>query len=84
MQQQHIDAFKWSVTDEGWINWPDWQGRIHKNRSNIRWEKPVHEMMTGYSEHTTFPAEEQFAITHKKPIDRQIKQNEKYWKIMTE
>ena len=84
MEQQHVEAFKWNVNDKGWINWPDWQGRIHKNRSNIKWEKPVHEMMTGYAEHTTFPAEEQFAITHVKPIDRQIKQNQKYWKIITQ
>jgi len=79
--QEHIDKWGWRVDDSGWINFPDYQGRIWKNRPNIRWERPVHEILTGYKEHTFLPAEEQFCFYHPKTIDRQESQNEFYSKI---
>ena len=61
------------------INWPnDFQGRIHKNRPNIMWEKPVHEIMTGYHDYSYLPAEKEFCIEHHKDIKKQEKQNEFY------
>ena len=45
LTQQHIQQWGWNVNEEGWINFPDWQGRVFKNRPNIKWEKPVHEMI---------------------------------------
>ena len=81
MTQEHINKWYWQVNENGWINFPDWQGRIWKNRPNIRWEKPVHEMLVGFKEHTFFPAEEEFCFYHPKTIDKQEKQNEFYNKI---
>ena len=78
LTQEHINHWKWNVNEKGWINFPDWQGRIWKNRPNIRWERPVHEMLTGFKEYTNLPAEEEFAIYHPKDIDRQEKQNAFY------
>ena len=57
---------------------PDYQGRIWRNRPNILWKNPVHEVLSGYKEHTFLPAEEQFSFYHPKDIKRQEKQNEKY------
>ena len=34
-------------------------------------EKPVHEVLTGYKEHTFLPQEEEFCFYHPKTIDRQ-------------
>ena len=51
LTQDHIDKWKWNVNEKGWINFPDWQGRIWRNRPNIRWEKPVHEMLVGFKEY---------------------------------
>ena len=80
--QEHIHKWGWRVNEKGWINWPDWQGRIWRNRPNIRWERPVHEMLVGFKEYTHLPPEEEFAFYHPKDIKRQQKQNEKYNKII--
>ena len=77
----HVKAWGWDVNEKGWVNWPDYQGRIWKNRPNILWKNPVHEVLTGYKEHTYLPMEEQFCFYHPKDIDRQEKQNEKYSNI---
>ena len=82
--QQHIDKWRWNVNEKGWVNWPDYQGRIWRNRPNIRWEKPVHEQLTGYKEHTFLPAEEQFCFYHPKSIEKQELQNNFYGKIGNE
>ena len=76
--QEHINKWGWNVNEKGWVNWPDYQGRIWRNRQNIRWKNPVHEVLDGYKEHTFLPAEEQFSIYHPKDIGRQEKQNEFY------
>ena len=79
--QEHIDKWRWQVNDKGWVNFPDYQGRIWRNRQNIRWEKPVHEVLTGYKEHTFLPQEEEFCFYHSKKIERQEKQNKFYESI---
>ena len=76
--QEHINKWGWNVNEKGWVNWPDYQGRIWRNRQNIRWKNPVHEVLEGYKEHTYLPAEEQFSFYHPKDIDRQEKQNKFY------
>ena len=78
---EHIRAWRWQVNEEGWINFPDWQGRIFRNRPNIRWQYKVHEMITGYKTYATLPTDKPFCILHPKTIDKQEKQNEKYSKI---
>ena len=75
---EHIKKWGWRLDDNGWVNFPDYQGRIWRNRSNIRWKNPVHEVLTGYKEHTYLPAEEEFCFYHHKKIDKQEKQNEFY------
>ena len=76
--QEHINKWGWNVNEKGWVNFPDYQGRIWRNRPNILWKNKVHEVLTGYKEHTYLPAEEQFSFYHPKTIDRQEKQNEFY------
>ena len=78
LTQNHIDKWKWNVNEKGWVNWPDYQGRIWRNRPNIMWKNKVHEVLTGYKEHTFLPQEEQFCFYHPKDIDKQEKQNEFY------
>ena len=78
LTQQHINTWGWQVNDKGWVNWPDYQGRIWRNRPNIMWKNKVHVVLTGYKEHTYLPAEEEFCFYHPKEIERQEKQNEFY------
>ena len=76
--QDHMQQWGWNVNEHGWINFPDYQGRIWRNRPNIMWKNKVHEVLTGYKEHTFLPAEEEFCFYHPKDIGRQEKQNEFY------
>ncbi len=81
LTEEHIKKWGWNVNEDGWINWPDWQGRIWKNRANIRWTKEVHEILVGYKEYTFLPEEEKFSFYHAKDIERQEKQNKFYGTI---
>ena len=78
LTQEHINKWGWNVNEKGWVNFPDWQGRIWRNRPNIMWKNPVHEVLTGYKEHTYLPQEEEICFYHPKDIGRQEKQNEFY------
>ena len=78
LTQEHIKKWGWRVNEQGWVNWPDYQGRIWRNRPNIMWKNKVHEVLTGYKEHTYLPPEEEFCFYHPKDIGRQEKQNEFY------
>ena len=82
---QHIQQWGWNINEKGWINYPDWQGRIWKNRPNIRWERPVHEILVGHKEHGYWPEDSEgkgyLSIWHTKDIKKQEKQNEFYGKI---
>ena len=73
--QEHINKWGWQVNEKGWVNFPDYQGRIWRNRPNILWKNKVHEVLSGYKEHTYLPAEEQYSFYHPKTINRQEKQN---------
>ena len=81
--EQHVRGWGWSINEKGWINYPDWQGRIFRNRPNIRWERPVHEMIVGFQTYAHLPMEQKYSIVHPKTIDRQMKQNQKYSEILT-
>ena len=68
--EQHVRGWGWSINEKGWINYPDWQGRIFRNRPNIRWEKPVHEQLTGFQTYAHLPMEQKYSIVHPKTIER--------------
>ena len=78
LTQKHIDKWRWQVNEKGCVNFPDYQCRIWRNRPNIIWKNPVHEVLEGYKEHTFLPMEEEFCFYHPKDIGRQEKQNEFY------
>ena len=82
LTQQHIQQWGWNVNEEGWINFPDWQGRVFKNRPNIKWEKPVHEMLKGFQTYAHLPTEKPFCMLHYKKIEKQEQQNKKYAGIL--
>jgi len=60
------------------INWCDYQTRVYKNNSTIKWEGKVHETLIGYNTITELPALESFSLYHPKDIKRQEKQNQLY------
>jgi glycosyltransferase involved in cell wall biosynthesis len=66
--------------DAGFINWPDMQGRIHKNIPEIRWEGKIHEKLTGTDNCITYQAIPTNAIVHVKSVKRGDRQGEFYLK----
>jgi glycosyltransferase involved in cell wall biosynthesis len=75
---EHCRMYGYKINERGWINYPDWQGRIFRNRPNIRWEKPVHEQLVGFQTYAHLPTEHKYSITHPKTIERQVEQNKFY------
>jgi len=78
LTNEHVQKWRWNVNESGWVNWPDYQTRIYKNTTNIKWENRVHERITGHTQFGYIPMEEEFAIYHPKTIERQEKQNDYY------
>ena len=76
--EQHCRSYGYRLDENGWINFPDWQGRIFRNRPNIRWENKVHEQITGYKTYATLPQDKPFCILHPKTIEKQVEQNRFY------
>ncbi len=81
LTQEHIDKWGWRVNEQGWVNFPDYQGRIYKNDKSIYWKNPVHEVVVGAKKVSHFPTEEQFCLYHPKDIEKQEKQNNLYSEI---
>jgi glycosyltransferase involved in cell wall biosynthesis len=78
LTQADIDRWGWKVNELGWVQFPDYQGRLYRNHPDIRWEGKVHERIVGHKTHAPLPAEEMWALYHIKDIDRQRKQNDFY------
>ena len=78
LTQEHIKKWRWQVNEDGWVNWPDYQGRIYKRSSMIEWKGKVHERIEGIKKYSHLPANEEFAFHHPKTIKRQERQNKFY------
>ena len=48
LTESHTKKWGWNVSDKGWVNWPDYQWRIWKNKPEIKWKNKVHEVLTGF------------------------------------
>ena len=78
---EHIQKWGWRVDDKGWVNYPDYQWRIFKNKPEIKWKNKVHEVLEGFETYAPLPAEESLSLYHPKDIKRQEKQNNYYEKL---
>lgn len=80
LTQEDIDRWGWRVNEQGWVNHPDYQGRIY--RQKMGWYGKVHERIIGGSKFSSLPKDEyEYNIIHHKQIDRQRKQNDYYSKL---
>jgi hypothetical protein len=79
LTQEHINKWGWNVSANGWVNFPDFQMRILKNKPKIKWVNKVHEKIVGYKTHAYLPYDqEEWCLQHPKTIERQEKQNNFY------
>ena len=74
----HIAKWRWQVNENGWVNFPDVQGRLYRNKQSIFWAGKVHEQLQGFESYSIFPQEDTYCIKHIKEIERQEKQNNFY------
>ena len=82
--EQHIQQWGWKVTENGWVNYPDFQSRVFKNREDIRWEGKVHERIQGAKTYAHLPPNEELSLYHPKTIHKQEQQNHLYNAIFTD
>ena len=78
----HLNLWKWRTTEQGWINFPDYQARIFRNTDDIKWVKPVHEIIDGAKTYSHLPPHEELTLKHVKDIKRQEIQNKLYEDIL--
>jgi hypothetical protein len=81
LTEAHIQKWGWRVDENGWVNYPDYQWRIWKNKPEIKWINKVHERLDGFKTYVTLPPQEEFSLYHPKTIERQEKQNKYYDEI---
>ena len=78
LTEQHIQKWGWRVDDKGWVNFPDYQWIIWRNKNSIKWINKVHERLDGFQEYSALPQSEEYCLFHPKDISRQEKQNALY------
>ena len=78
LTEAHIQKWGWNVDEKGWVNYPDYQWRIWKNKPEIKWINKVHERLDGFKTYVALPPQEEFSLYHPKDIERQEKQNNYY------
>ena len=78
LTEEHIKKWGWKVDQHGWVNFPDYQTRILQNSPKINWVSKVHEVLTGHTNYTMLPAQEEYCLVHIKDIARQERQNNFY------
>ena len=76
--QEDVQKWGWKLSERGWVNYPDYQARVFKNREDIRWTRPVHEYITGCKTYSHLPPHEELSIYHPKTKEKQEQQNKFY------
>jgi hypothetical protein len=77
LTKDHIQKWGWNVNEKGWVNFPDYQGRVYKK--NLSWSGKVHERIVGAKIYSLLPINEStYFISHHKTITKQEKQNNFY------
>ena len=76
--QEDVQRWGWRVNEKGWVNYPDYQARVFRNREDIRWTRPLHEYITGCKTYSHLPPHEELSLYHPKTKDKQEEQNKFY------
>ena len=74
--QSFLKKHSFSCNQMGWINWPDYQGRVY--RRELLWGGKVHERIQGATRPTMINADPTYSLWHVKSTIKQDKQNELY------
>jgi glycosyltransferase involved in cell wall biosynthesis len=75
---EDVQKWGWRVNENGWVNYPDYQARVFRNRDDIRWTRPLHEYITGCDTYSHLPPHEELSLYHPKTKQKQEQQNKFY------
>ena len=75
MTDEDIQTWGWKVSEQGWVNYPDYQSRVFRRTDSIRWERPLHELIKGAKTYSHLPPHEELSLYHPKTIEKQTQQN---------
>ena len=75
MTDEHIQRWGWRVSEKNWVNYPDYQARVFRRDSEIRWTRPLHEHIVGCKTYSHLPPLEELSLYHPKTIQKQEQQN---------
>ena len=76
--QEDVQKWGWRVSENNWINYPDYQARVFRNHKDIRWTRPLHEYITGCKTYAHLPPQEELSLYHPKTKEKQEQQNKFY------
>ena len=76
--QEDVQRWGWRISEQGWVNYPDYQARVFKRDSEIRWTRPLHEYITGCKTYAHLPPQEELSLYHPKTKEKQEQQNQFY------
>jgi len=75
LTDEWANKWGWRVTENGWVNYPDYQSRVFRNVDEIFWQNKVHERIVGAKTHAHLPPQEELSLYHPKTIEKQENQN---------
>ena len=75
---EDVQRWGWRINEKGWVNYPDYLSRIFRNTEKIRWERPLHEIITGCKTYSHLPPQEELSLYHPKTKEKQEQQNKFY------
>ncbi len=76
--QEDVKRWGWNMSEQNWVNYPDYQSRVYRRDSEIRWERPLHELIRGAKTYAHLPPQEELSLYHPKTKDKQEAQNKFY------
>ena len=76
--QEDVQRWGWRISEQGWVNYPDYQARVFRRDSKIRWTRPLHEHIIGCKTYSHLPPQEELSLYHPKTKDKQEQQNKFY------
>ena len=76
--KEDVRKWGWKITENGWVNYPDYQARVFRNDESIRWVRPLHEFIDGCKTYSHLPPQEELSLYHPKTLEKQEQQNQFY------
>lgn len=76
--QEDVKKWGWNMSEQNWVNYPDYQSRVYRRDSEIRWERPLHELIRGAKTYAHLPPQEELSLYHPKTKEKQEQQNKFY------